>query len=72
MAILTLLNLDKDGNDVEISYELHDDVMEYIEEMDEDAALLFGELFQAKCDAQELKLVLEGYRILCGGREVDN
>lgn len=72
MAILTMVDLDEEGNKIRTDYEIPQDVFDYIEQCDEDHAILFGQLLAAYSEIEQLKTVIEGYEILCGGREVDN
>tara|TARA_R110000787_G_scaffold20623_6_gene61418 strand:- start:1359 stop:1577 length:219 start_codon:yes stop_codon:yes gene_type:complete len=72
MGIFTLLDLDEEGNEREINYELNDDVIEYIEQCDVDHAVMFTKLMYALTEVQELNTLLEGYRILVGDRVIEN
>ena len=72
MGIFTLLDLDEEGNEREVAYELHDDVLEYIEQCDIDSAVLFTRLISALEEVKELNTLLEGYRILVGDRVIEN
>lgn len=72
MPIFTMQEEDENGEIIETSYEVHDDVIEYITQCDEDHAILFAQFMAALAEVDELKTMVEAYEIFCSGREALN
>ena len=69
MEKITITFYDSDGNEFNEDYHVPSQVREYVESLEKDYAVMFGNLIGSQMDNEELRNVVDAYRILCGGTE---